>query len=113
MDDNVDAAESLAQFLRVLGHQTEVVHNGMAAPEAARRFRPEVVFLDIGLLGVDGFEVARRLRAEPVTAGAVMVALTGWGCDEEKRRGRAAGFDFHLTKPADLAVIQHILARQN
>lgn len=112
VDDNVDAAESLAVLLGVLGHPTEVVHTGTAALEAARRFQPEVVFLDIGLPGVDGFEVARQLRAEPVTAGAVLVALTGWGSEEDKRRSRAAGFDFHITKPADPADVQHILARQ-
>jgi CheY-like chemotaxis protein len=70
-----------------------------------------VVFLDIGLPGMNGYEVAMRLRAEPSLSGAVLVALTGWGSDDDKRRSREAGFDFHLTKPVELTAIERILAR--
>ena len=110
VDDNVDGAESLTMILDLFGHRTETAHDGPAALAAARTFRPEVVFLDIGLPGMDGYEVARRLRADPATADAVLVALTGWGSEEDKRRSRSAGFDRHLTKPVEAAVIEAVLA---
>ena len=111
VDDNVDGAESLANMLQIGGHETRTAHSGPAALDAARPFNPEVVFLDIGLPGMNGYEVAKRLRAEPTLGGAVLVALTGWGSDDDKRRSREAGFDFHLTKPVELTAIERILAR--
>ena len=111
VDDNVDGAESLANMLQIGGHEIRTAHSGPAALDAARPFNPEVVFLDIGLPGMNGYEVAKRLRAEPSLSGAVLVALTGWGSDDDKRRSREAGFDFHLTKPVELTAIERILAR--
>lgn len=111
VDDNVDGAESLANMLQIGGHEIRTAHSGPAALDAARPFNPEVVFLDIGLPGMNGYEVAKRLRDEPSLSGAVLVALTGWGSDDDKRRSREAGFDFHLTKPVELTAIERILAR--
>jgi signal transduction histidine kinase len=110
VDDNVDAADSLALLLRLGGHEVATAQDGPAAIEAARRQPPEVVFLDIGLPGMDGYEVARRLRADPATAGTRLVALTGWGADEDRRRSHDAGFDLHLTKPVEAEAIERVLA---
>lgn len=111
VDDNADGAESLAEMLNIFGHQTAVAHTGPEALAAARRFRPEVAFLDIGLPGMDGYEVARRLRGDQDTAGAVIVALTGWGSEEDRRRSAEAGFDFHLTKPVEADAVLALLGR--
>jgi signal transduction histidine kinase len=109
VDDNQDAAESLAMLLGLHGHQTTVAHTGPAAIEAAKSFRPEVVFLDIGLPGMNGYEVARALRADASHADSVFVALTGWGTDDDRRRSREAGFDHHLTKPVEIAQLEGLL----
>ena len=101
----------MANMLQVGGHETRTAHSGPAALDAARPFNPEVVFLDIGLPGMNGYEVAKRLRDEPSLGRAMLVALTGWGSDDDKRRSREAGFDFHLTKPVELTAIERILAR--
>ncbi|MDI1447799.1 PAS domain S-box protein [Polyangium sp. 6x1] len=101
VDDNVDAAESLALMLGYLGHETRVAHDGPSTLEIAAAFLPEVVLLDIGLPGIDGYEVARRLRAQRETRAALLIALTGYGQEEDRRRARRAGFDHHLTKPVD------------
>src|SRR5262249_21250061 len=101
VDDNADAAESLAMFLRLHGYEVRVAHNGVAALEGARATAPEVVFLDLGMPGMDGYEGARRLHQQPGMEKVVLVALTGWGQDEDRRRTREAGFDLHLVKPVD------------
>ncbi|MDI3284384.1 PAS domain S-box protein [Polyangium sp. 15x6] len=101
VDDNVDAAESLALMLGYLGHETRVAHDGPSTLQIAAAFQPELVLLDIGLPGLDGYEVARRLRAQRETRTAVLVAITGYGLEEDRRRARKAGFDHHLTKPVD------------
>ncbi|HEX4611177.1 MAG TPA: ATP-binding protein, partial [Urbifossiella sp.] len=101
VDDNVDAAESLATLLGLLGHETAVAHTGPDAIGQAAGLRPEVVFLDIGLPGMNGYEVAAALRAGGTCPGAVFVALTGWGAEEDRRRSKEAGFDLHLTKPVE------------
>jgi len=101
VDDNADAAESAALFLRLAGHVVEVAFDGRAALEAARAFRPEVVFLDIGLPGMSGYEVARRLRAQPEFRSVLLAAVTGYGQDEDRRRSKESGFDFHLVKPVE------------
>lgn len=111
VDDNVDAAESLAQILELSGHGTRVAHNGLAALDEAASFRPHAAIVDIGMPGIDGYETARRLRAEPWGAAMSLVALSGWGQDEDKARAREAGFDLHLTKPADPAAIDAFLAQ--
>jgi CheY-like chemotaxis protein len=109
VDDNVDGAESLATLLKLLGHEVHVAHDGPAALLATADVRPEVVFLDIGLPGMDGYEVARRLR-RPGRSEALLVALTGYGQEEDRRRSREAGFDHHLVKPVDPAVLEDLLA---
>jgi signal transduction histidine kinase/ActR/RegA family two-component response regulator len=110
VDDNVDAAESLAALLDLAGHATRVAHDGDQALRTAHEFRPEVVFLDIGMPGKDGYEVAKALRGTPETAQAVLVALTGWGAKDDRARSRSAGFDHHLTKPAGIAAVEGLLS---
>jgi CheY-like chemotaxis protein len=110
VDDNLDAAETLSMLLSIKGHETFTAHSGPEALALAQACRPEVVFLDIGMPGMDGYEVARRLRVDPATAGALLVALTGWGSEEDARRSREAGFDVHLTKPVEPAALAEVLA---
>jgi signal transduction histidine kinase/CheY-like chemotaxis protein len=106
VDDNADAAEMLAMLLELRGHQILVAHTGPAALEAAAELKPEVVFLDIGLPGLNGYEVARRLRADASRPQPVLVAVTGWGSEEDRRQAKAAGFDGHLVKPVDIAKLE-------
>jgi CheY-like chemotaxis protein len=101
VDDNVDAADSLATLLRVTGHEAITAHDGVEALATAERFRPEVVFLDIGMPRMNGYDAARRIRQQEWGRDVLLVALTGWGKDEDRRRSRDAGFDAHLVKPAD------------
>lgn len=110
VDDNVDAAEMLGALLEMRGHTLRMVHDGAAAIAAARAFLPQVVFLDIGLPDQSGYEVAPRLRAIASMAQATLVALTGWGAEQDRQRSDAAGFDAHLTKPADLNSVEEVLA---
>jgi PAS domain S-box-containing protein len=109
VDDNRDAAESLATILELTGHQTAVANDGPAAVATAAQFHPNVVFLDIGLPGMDGCAVARALRDLPGMADAVLVATTGYGQEDDVRRTKAAGIDHHLVKPVDPAVILALL----
>jgi len=111
VDDNDDGADLLAAMLNLLGHDAKTASDGPAALRATREHRPDLVFLDIGLPGMSGYEVAERLRADPATSGAVLVALTGWGNEDDKRKSREAGFDAHLTKPVDGAAIEDVLDR--
>jgi len=111
VDDNVDAAESLASLLELSGHQTRVANDGEQALRTAHEFHPEIVFLDIGMPGKDGYEVARELREAADTRETVLVALTGWGAKDDRARSRQAGFDHHLTKPAGLAAVDDLLAQ--
>ena len=110
VDDNADAAESLAALLELSGHSTRVANDGDEAVRMAHEFHPDIVFLDIGMPGKDGYEVARELRASPHTREAVLVALTGWGAKDDRARSRKAGFDHHLTKPAGLEAVDELLA---
>jgi CheY-like chemotaxis protein len=110
VDDNVDAAASLAMLLELSGNEVLVAHSGQDAVDVARRHRPSIVILDIGLPGLDGYEVARALRNESTGAGMLILALTGWGQIEDKQRARDAGFDHHFTKPVDIDAIQHAIA---
>jgi signal transduction histidine kinase/CheY-like chemotaxis protein len=110
VDDNRDAAESLAMLLRMLGADVRVANGGREAIADAAEFDPEVVLLDIGMPGIDGYEVARRMRADPLFEGVTLIALTGWGQDEVRRRSRSAGFDHHLVKPPDMKTLKSLLA---
>jgi CheY-like chemotaxis protein len=109
-DDNIDFATSLGQLLEAHGHQVRVVHDGAQALEAAAQFEPDIAFLDIGMPKIHGYELARRLRAQPRTARCVLVAVTGWGQEDDRRRAREAGFDRHLVKPVDPGQIEAIVA---
>jgi len=109
VDDNVDAAESLGMLLTGGGHQIRVVHSGRAALEAAAAFRPDLVFLDIGLPDVSGYEVAASLRGSHPPDGMRIVALTGWGNEEAREKSAESGFDLHLTKPVPMEVLRHLL----
>ena len=109
VDDNIDAAEMLAMVLKLSGHTVVTVHSGLDALQSVRNFRPEVIFLDIGLPGMSGYEVARQLRAEPTPSGLVLVALTGWGTEEDRQLALEAGFDHHMTKPVDIERLQALL----
>jgi len=110
VDDNHDAAESMSMLLKVLGVEVRVAHDGPQALAAFEACRPRMVLLDIGMPGMDGYEVARRLRASPGVPRASLVALTGWGQDEDRKRVREAGFDHHLVKPADFGTLQSLIA---
>jgi CheY-like chemotaxis protein len=101
VDDNVDAATSLALLLKLDGHDVALAHDGPAALVAARTFNPKVILLDIGLPGMSGYEVARELRRDPAFSETTLIALTGYGQAEDRRRSKTAGFDHHLTKPID------------
>ncbi len=100
-DDNEDAADALAMFLRLAGHEVCTAHGGQAALKLASTFRPEVALLDIGMPDLSGYDVARQLRGSAANKGLRLIALTGWGQEDDKRRARDAGFDHHLTKPVD------------
>jgi CheY-like chemotaxis protein len=109
VDDNRDAARSLELLLKTGGHQVAVAHTGPVALEAVVVQKPEVVLLDIGLPEIDGYEVARRIRAQPSGPDIVLIAVTGWGQPEDKQRALNAGFDHHLTKPVNYAVVTELL----
>jgi len=107
VDDNVDVVETTTMLLSLSGHQVRSAKDGLQALHVATEFRPDVVLLDIGLPLMDGYEVARRLRLAPQTAGALLIALTGYGQQGDRQRGKEAGFDGHMLKPVD----PHALAR--
>jgi len=109
VDDNRDAADSLGLLLKVLGNKVEVVHNGEDALAVLRSFQPTVCLLDIGMPGMDGHEVARQIRRQPGFRNVTLIALTGWGQEDDRRLSESAGFDYHLTKPADIDALQVLL----
>jgi PAS domain S-box-containing protein len=109
VDDNQDAADSLAMLLRILGNEVHTAHDGLEAVGAAGVFRPDVVLLDIGLPKLNGYEAGRRIR-EQQGKGVVLIALTGWGQEEDRRRSKEAGFDYHMTKPVEFDALQELLA---
>jgi two-component system CheB/CheR fusion protein len=110
IEDNVDAAESLREVLALGGHCVDVAHTAEEGLARARAFRPDVVLCDLGLLGMDGYGVARVLRADPAFQGTMLVALTGYAAPEDISRSREAGFDLHVAKPPAYGVIEGILA---
>jgi CheY-like chemotaxis protein len=109
VDDNRDFAESLATVLRFNGHAVHVAYDGESALAIASQFRPEVALLDLGLPGLDGYGLARALRADPATSATLLVALTGWGQEKDRERTKAAGFDMHFVKPVDPESIAHVV----
>jgi CheY-like chemotaxis protein len=109
VDDNRDGAESLAALLQLSGHEVRLAYDGEKALAIAREFVPDVAFIDLGLPLMDGFQVARLMRKERALKTAVLVALTGYGHDEDKRQCMEAGFDHHLVKPADLDALERLL----
>jgi CheY-like chemotaxis protein len=109
-DDNRDAAESLSMLLRLMGNEVRTVHDGMEAVEEAADFRPDVILLDIGMPRLNGYDAARLIREQRWSEGTMIVALTGWGQEEDKRRASDAGFDRHFTKPLDPAQLQRLIS---
>jgi PAS domain S-box-containing protein len=110
VDDNRDAAESLGMLLRIMGHEVCTAHGGAEGVERVAVFRPDVVLMDLGMPTMDGYEAARRMRVEPKGSEPFLVALSGWGADADRRRTHDAGFDRHLVKPVDTAVLTKIIA---
>ena len=110
VDDNEDAANSLAMILELGGHETASVYTAVDALQRAAAFRPDVVLLDIGLPGMDGYEVAQKMRELPGLRDIRLVAVTGYGRSDDRRRARDAGFDDHLTKPVEYALLERTLA---
>ena len=111
VDDQVDAAEMMVWLLQMEGHAAEMVHTGHEALDAARRIRPDVVLMDIGLPGLDGYQVATLIRREVTLDLTLLIALTGWGNDEDRRAALGAGFDVHLLKPVSLDVLREVLGQ--
>jgi CheY-like chemotaxis protein len=111
VEDNADAAESMRMLLQAIGHEVSVVGDGTLALEEARRTRPDVILLDIGLPGMDGYQLAAALRAMPETSGAQLIAVSGYGQDKDRMRSRDAGFDLHLVKPVDPAKLSDAIGR--
>ena len=101
IEDNVDLARSMSKLLQLLGHETVTTHDGEAGIQAARTFRPELILLDIGLPGMDGYEVIRQLRQDATTSDMRVIAITGYGQAEDRVRALAAGFNDHVAKPVD------------
>jgi len=110
VDDNRDAADSLAAVLKLLGAEVRVTHDGRSALDEVGDFRPAVVFLDLGMPGMDGYETARHMRAREDTRSTLIIALTGWGQESDRRQTQAAGFNQHLVKPADITALRAVLA---
>jgi CheY-like chemotaxis protein len=110
VDDNADAAESLADLLEARGHRVDVQTHPSRAIEVAETEPPQVFILDIGLPDMDGYELARRLRAAPATRGALLLALTGYGQEHDRTLSKSAGFDHHFVKPVDPQRLEELLA---
>ena len=109
-DDNADAAESLAMMLEIMGNEVRTANDGVEAVETAAAFRPDLILLDIGMPRLNGYDACRRIREQPWGGGIVIIALTGWGQDEDRRLSQEAGFDRHLVKPVEPAVLEQLLA---
>ena len=110
VDDNRDSATSLAMLLDLTGNETRTAHDGLEAVEAAATFRPEVVLLDIGLPKLNGYEAAHKIREQQWGKKMVLVALTGWGQEDDRQRSREAGFDGHIVKPVEYTALMKLLA---
>jgi CheY-like chemotaxis protein len=112
VDENVDAARILGVLCGEMGHECTFAYDGVAALEAARRLQPDVILLDLGLPRMDGFEVARQLRTDPAFRDVLIIAVTGFASEEDRKRSREVGIDQHLVKPADPAFIESLLRRR-
>jgi len=110
VDDNRDSARSLSKLMTLIGHKTQIAYDGLEAVEAAGTFRPEVILLDIGLPKLNGYQACYKIREQPWSKNILIVALTGWGQDEDRRKSKEAGFDGHLVKPVDYAELEKLLA---
>ena len=113
IEDNPDAAATMRDFLELSGHEVELAISGTDGVQAARALHPEVVLCDLGLPGMTGFEVAAALRQDPATASAKLIAVTGYGREEDRRKSKEAGFDLHLTKPVDPVQLRRLLREQD
>jgi CheY-like chemotaxis protein len=111
VDDSVDTAEGVSKLLKLLGHDVQTAYDGPAAIELARTFKPEIILLDIGLPGMDGYAVVKQLRSEDCCKDALIVAISGYGQEEDVRRSREAGFDQHLVKPVDYDALMSVFAQ--
>ena len=111
VDDNQDGASSLVMLLKVMGHDTQTAHDGLEAVAVAEAFRPEVILMDIGMPKLNGYDACRRIREQPWAEGIVLVAMTGWGQQEDRRKSKDAGFVGHLVKPASHAALMKVLAK--
>jgi DNA-binding response OmpR family regulator len=109
VDDLRDSANSLAMLLQIMGNDTRTAYDGQQGVDVAEKFRPDVTLLDIGLPTLDGYEACRRIRREPWGRNVVLIALTGWGQDEDRRRSHEAGFDHHMVKPVDPQELMKLL----
>jgi CheY-like chemotaxis protein len=112
VDDNRDAVDSLAELLQMVGYDVQTAYDGRTAVDAASRFRPDIAVLDIGMPQVDGYATARALRGQPGGGDVLLVAMTGWGQAEDKRRAMEAGFDEHLVKPLSFDALLEVFARE-
>lgn len=110
VDDNPDSALSMAMMLSMMGHETRTAHDGEAAVTTAEEFRPQVVLLDIGLPKLNGYEVAQRIRQQDWGAAMFLVAITGWGQDEDRRRSEDVGMNLHMVKPVEPGALDRVLA---
>src|SRR5687768_9354260 len=110
VDDNHDSALSLAMMLSIMGHETRTAHDGESAVETAETFLPEVVLLDIGLPKLNGYEVAQRIREKSWGASMYLIAVTGWGQDEDRQRSSEVGLNLHMVKPVEPSALEKLLA---
>jgi len=110
VDDNPDSALSMAMMLSMMGHETRTAHDGEAAVTSAEEFRPQVVLLDIGLPKLNGYEVAQRIRGQEWGTSMFLVAITGWGQDEDRRRSEDVGMNLHMVKPVEPDALDRVLA---
>jgi CheY-like chemotaxis protein len=111
VDDSTDSADSLAEMLRLLGYEVRCAYDGLEAVAGADRFQPDMVLMDIGLPRLNGFDAGRRIRELEHGKNLVLVALTGWGQENDRRRSREAGFDHHLVKPVDFGTLSALLTK--
>jgi CheY-like chemotaxis protein len=109
-DDNRDGADTLARMLRIMGHETHTVYDGQQAVQTAESLRPEVILLDIGMPKMNGHDAARHIRQQPWGKDVLLIALTGWGREEDRRRTQEVGFDHHLVKPVDAKALLALLS---